>query len=91
MITLDEAIEKLEAIAASGGEKPMVGTAPINEGHQYVDHPSTLCIKRRVGATEIMWTFRGTDDDEVWSRAAPSARAGLFTSCSACRVSTSTR
>jgi hypothetical protein len=74
MITLDEAIERLEAITAPEGGKPMSGTAHINEGHPYVDHPSTLCIKRRVGATEIMWTFRGTNDDEVWSRAAQQIR-----------------
>lgn len=39
------------------------------EGHQYVDYPSTLCIKRHIGMTEIMWTFRGALDEEVWGRA----------------------
>lgn len=39
------------------------------QGHQYTDYPSTLSIKRQVGATDLMWTFRGTLDEEVWGRA----------------------
>lgn len=47
----------------------LVEKTVYTKGHQYVDHPSTLCIKRHVGQTEIMWTFRGSLDEEVWGRA----------------------
>lgn len=40
------------------------------EGFQYTDYPSTLCIKRHIGQTELMWTFRGGNDEEVWGRVA---------------------
>lgn len=45
------------------------GTVTHTTGYQYSDYPSTLCIKRLVGQTELMWTFRGQNDAEVWGRA----------------------
>ena len=49
--------------------QPMHTQAITHMGHQYVDHPSTLYIKRHIGQTELMWTFRGENDMETWNRA----------------------
>jgi hypothetical protein len=76
----DEALEAIEPDDIPEPEVPEAmqqavvetfgpNTTHRTEGHQYTDYPSTLCLKRHIGQTEISWTFRGTNDEEVWGRA----------------------
>ncbi len=48
---------------------PAARTVLSHQGHTLKDANSTCCIKQFVGPTEVMWTFRGQDDTDVWARA----------------------